>query len=44
MHEHKPVTDRWRNLLCDTCGKIFVRNKPYIPDYIEFRTDAYRDI
>lgn len=44
MHEHKPVTDRYNNLICSQCGKIFVRNQRIEPDYVTHRTDADRDI
>lgn len=44
MHEHMPVTDRYNNLICSQCGKIFVRNQRIEPDYVTHRTDADRDI
>ena len=43
MHEHTTHIDRYNNLICH-CGKIFVRNITVLPDYVEYRTDADRDI
>jgi hypothetical protein len=43
MNEHKLHTDDHNNICC-SCGKIFIRNKHDVPDYVEFRTDADRDI
>ena len=44
MCNHKLGWDRWDNRICTSCFKIFARNQPRVPDYVEFRTDAYRNI
>jgi len=43
-HQHNLYRDRWNNLVCRHCYKMFVRNAPDIPDYVLHRTDADRDI
>ena len=44
MHEHVTTMDRYNNLICSQCRKIFVRNMIVEPDYVEHRTDIDRDI
>ena len=42
--ETDDLEDRYNNLICSQCGKIFVRNQRKEPDYVIYRTDADRDI
>ena len=43
-HQHNLKRDRYDNMVCRYCLKIFVRNEPEIPGYVLHRTDADRDI